>query len=104
MKKIYLFIAILGIIAPYYFIYQYYLNYGMDFSKMLELIFSNSASSFIAADLAVSGLVFLIFMTREAKRVGMPYWPYYLAVISVGVSFAFPLFMYFREDKVNRAK
>jgi hypothetical protein len=45
--------------------------------------------------------VFLIFSYQEAQRYRMGrWWVYLLATLFVGPSFAFPLFLYIRYDKI----
>ena len=49
-------------------------------------------------DLTISVIVFWFFMFVEANKLQMKNpWVYVLATLLVGLSFAFPLFLYFRE-------
>jgi len=53
-------------------------------------------------DLLVSVIVFWFFMFTEARKLQMKNaWVYLLATLLVGLSFALPLFLYFRERKLQ---
>ncbi len=53
-------------------------------------------------DLIITAIVFLVFMLREAERYQMRNrWLYVVATLAVGPSFAFPLFLYFREPWIK---
>jgi heme/copper-type cytochrome/quinol oxidase subunit 4 len=60
-------------------------------------------SSFFAVDLIVTAIVFWVHLYREAQRWLMAnWWVYILATLLVGPSFALPLFLYFRESRIER--
>ena len=70
----------------------------MNVSLFLNQLFSNRISAFFAADVIVSAAALVIFMYREGFRVGVSKkWLPILALLTVGVSLAFPLFLYMRE-------
>ena len=51
-----------------------------------------------ATDLLISGLVFLLFWQSETNRLVMKHrWVYVLALCTVGLSLALPLFLWARE-------
>ena len=53
-------------------------------------------------DLTVSVIVFWAYMFAEANKLQMKHaWFYLLATLLVGLSFALPLFLYFRERKLE---
>jgi hypothetical protein len=55
-----------------------------------------------AFDLTISVIVFWIFMFFETNKLQMKNpWMYVLATLLVGLSFALPLFLYFRERKLE---
>jgi len=48
-------------------------------------------------------LVFLAYLRAEAARLRVPYWGVYVvAMLIIGLSFAFPLFLYVRETRLQR--
>ncbi len=98
-KTVYLILAIIGFIAPYYFFLQVR---SFDLGELLQLFSASRILSGIAMDLLVSVIVFWFFMFSEARKLGMKNpWVYLLATLLVGLSFALPLFLYFRERKLE---
>jgi hypothetical protein len=59
-------------------------------------------SSFFAVDLIISAIVFWVFLYREAQRYHMGNrWVYVVTTLIIGPSFALPLFLYFRESRIE---
>lgn len=101
-KNIFLLLAILGFIAPYYFFLQVPVENGFDLPLLLQPLFANNLLRGLTADLTVTVIVFWIFVFVEANRIQMKIpWVYLLATVLVGLSFALPLFLYFRERKLE---
>jgi Terpene cyclase DEP1 len=101
-KNIYLILAILGFVAPYYFFLQLPGENGSNMALLVRQISASSLLSGIAMDLMVSVIVFWTYMFAEANRLQMKNsWLYLLATLTVGLSFALPLFLYFRERKLE---
>ena len=98
-KNIFLFLAIVGFIAPYYFFLQVS---EFDLKSVFELFAASPILSGTAMDLPISVIVFWFFMFTEAKKLEMENsWVYLLATLLVGLSFALPLFLYFRERQLE---
>lgn len=101
-KSIYLVLAIIGFIAPYYFFLQISSENGLGVPALIQQISSSSLLSGIAMDLFVSVIVFWFFMFAEASKLQMKNaWLYLMATLLVGLSFAVPLFLYFRERRLE---
>ena len=101
-KNLYLTFAILGLIVPYYFLFKFLSANGFDLPLLIQQLFANNISSFFAVDLVISIIVFWIYMVAEANKMQMKnWWLYILASLTVGLSFALPLFLYFRERKLE---
>jgi len=101
-KNLYLALAIVGLTVPYYFLVSFLRTFGLDGKAFVEELFGTSISAFFATDLIISCLVFLIYLRQEAKRLSMRYsWVYVIALLTVGLSFALPLFLYVRENHIN---
>jgi len=97
-KDFYLRFAILGLVLPYYFFYQFRFNIPLLFDQL----FANHITTFFAVDLVISIIVFWVWMFGEAIRLQMKNaWVYILASLVVGLSFALPLFLYFRERELE---
>jgi hypothetical protein len=92
----------LGLILPYYFLFTFLGTYGLDLPLLIQQIFANQISSFFAVDLIISIFIFWFYMVYEATKLKMKnWWVYILASLTVGLSFALPLFLYFREKQLN---
>ena len=98
-KTVFLILAILGFLAPYYFFLQVR---GFDPGAIFQQFSASKVLGGLAMDLLISVIVFWYFMFTEAKKLQMKNaWVYLLATMLVGLSFALPLFLYFRERKLE---
>lgn len=101
-KNIFLILAILGFVAPYYFFLQISPANGFDLPLLIQPMFANNFMKGVGMDLTVSVIVFWVFMFSEANRLQMKNpWVYLLATLLVGLSFALPLFLHFRERNME---
>ena len=102
MKNIYLILALAGLFAPYYFLFRFFGENGFNIPFLIDQLFANHISTFFAVDLIISIVVFWVWMTAEATKLQMKnWWLYILASLTVGLSFALPLFLFFRERTVE---
>jgi len=103
MKNIYLVLTIIGLILPYFFFLSFVAENGLNGGLLLRELFGTKISTSFATDLLISGLVFLAYLRAEAARLRVPYWGVYVvAMLIIGLSFAFPLFLYVRETRLQR--
>ena len=101
-KQLFLILAILGFIVPYYFFLQLQADNGFDLPLLMQPLFANNSMKGVAMDLTLSVIVFWFFMFAEANKLQMKNpWAYLLATLLVGLSFALPLFLYFRERSLE---
>ena len=101
-KHIYLVMAIIGFAAPYYFFISFLMAHGLDGKAFVGQLFGTQISTFFAVDLLVSCVVFVRYLRQEAARYSIRYsWFYIVALLTVGLSFALPLFLYAREVKME---
>jgi hypothetical protein len=101
MKNIYLILAIIGFVVPYYFFLQLPAEGGSDLPSLIQPFFANNFMKGAAMDLTISVIVFWMYIFTEASKLQMKNpWVYLLATLLVGLSFALPLFLYFREHKL----
>jgi hypothetical protein len=101
-KNIFLILAVVGFIAPYYFFLQVPPESALDLPALIQPLFANNFMKGLGMDLTVSVIVFWIYVFIEANRLQMKNpWLYLLATLLVGLSFALPLFLYFRERKLE---
>jgi len=65
-----------------------------DWSAMTDLLTANPVVGFVGVDLGVVALVAAVFMVVEGRRLRIPRWWVYVALVFlVAVSVAFPLFL-----------
>jgi len=104
-KSIFLTLALIGLVAPYYFLFKFLLANGFDIPLLIQQLFANDISTFFAVDLVISIIVFWVYLFAEANKLQMKnLWLYLVASLTVGLSFALPLFLYFRERKLETEK
>lgn len=102
MQRFYLFAAIFGTILPLSQFIPFLKNHGLDVPLFFEQLFQNNVSGFFAIDVIVSSLVLWFFVFSEGRRRKMKnLWVYILCNLAVGVSLALPLFLFFRERRIN---
>ena len=101
-KNIFLILAIIGFIAPYYFFLQLPAENGFDLPALMQPLFANNFMKGLAMDLTVSVIAFWTYVFVDGNRLQMKnLWIYPLATLLVGLSFALPLFLYVRERKLE---
>ena len=101
-KELYLLLSGIGLAAPYTFFLKYLSAHGFEADAILQNLFANQISAFFAMDLVVATVVFWFFVFHESRRLDLKFWGLYvLASAAIGLSFALPLYLYFRERKLD---
>jgi hypothetical protein len=104
-KNVYLILAIVGLVVPYYYFVSFLAVNGLHFGVFFEELFATKISTFFATDLLISCVVFVCYLRREATRCNIGnWWLYLVALLLVGLSFALPLFLYARESSIERGE
>ena len=102
MQWLYLVAAILGAILPLSQLIPFLAAYGLDIPLLFKQLFANHISAFFGLDVIVSSFVLWLFVFSEGRRRGMRnLWLYVICNLAVGVSLALPLFLFFRERRLN---
>ena len=98
LKTIYLGLCVLGAVLPYWQFLPWVAANGLHLPLLVQQLFANRIGGFFGMDVLVSSLVLLVFMRAEKTklRIRLPWLPV-LALLTVGVSLALPLFLYLRE-------
>jgi hypothetical protein len=98
MKHVYLLLAILGAIAPYVFLIQYFTTFGLSFGGLLSALFVNGAAAGFAVDLPFTVCVFWLFMFIQHRDHNGPS-PYLFILINltIGLSCLLPAYLFARE-------
>jgi len=100
-KNIYLICTILGAIIPWSILISRF-TAQEPIAGIFGFLFVNAYSASFTADLTVAIIVFIFFVIHETQKLKMKNaWLHILATLG-GLSFALPLFLYFREQKLEQ--
>jgi len=98
MKKTYLVLAILGAVVPYLFFFEFIRANGFDIPGFLMGLFANGAAGGFSADLLLTSFVFWIYMfVKSNSKEGPAPWLFIVLNLTIGLSCAFPAYLYARE-------
>jgi hypothetical protein len=104
-RQVYLCFAVIGLVVPYYFLGKFLLASGFDPRAFVRQLIATPVSTFFATDLVIASLVFIRFLRRESARYAIhDWWLYAVALLTVGLSFALPLFLYTRETRREKLR
>jgi Terpene cyclase DEP1 len=94
MKAFLMVCCFAGIVVPYWFALPFFLIHGPSFRLFVEEIFATRISSFFAADLILSSIIFLVWSRRDARRKNIKgWWLVLVSNLAVGLSLALPLYL-----------
>jgi Terpene cyclase DEP1 len=104
MKRVYLALAVLGFLLPYWQFVPWLAQHGLNPPLFVHDLFANRISGFFGVDVFVSALALWIFIIAEGSRLGMRrLWLPLAGTCLVGVSFGLPLFLYLRQIHFDRS-
>lgn len=102
MRALYLFLAVLGAVLPYFFFLRLFAEPGATLDDFVRQLLVTDPAKGFTADLLVSSAVFWIWSFREARVRAMRHWWAYVVVnLTIGLSCALPLFLFFREGSTD---
>lgn len=98
MKKLYLLLAVIGAIVPYFFFFQFFQAEGINISAFVSALFVNGAAGGFTTDVLLSSFIFWLFMFKQVKESNGPK-PYLFIVLNlaIGLSCALPAYLYAKE-------
>ncbi len=96
MRNLYLILAIVGAVIPYFFFMQHFAAEGLALTAFLAAVFATPAASGFTADLLISSLVFWLLMFQADEGSPNP-WPFIAINLLIGLSCALPAYLYWRE-------
>lgn len=105
-RAIYLLLAIFGLVMTWYYNLQFIAESGgsFDVTKFIAAGATNAAAKSLSWDLAVACITGLTWIYFESKRMGMGFsWVYIFLAFGLAFAFAFPLFLFFRQGKLEKA-
>jgi hypothetical protein len=97
VQVIYAILCIVGTALPLAQFIPWLADRGLDFPLFVQQAVATPISSFAWSDLLVSGVVVILFVLTEGRRLGMRHSWASLLGLTVGVSLALPLFLLLRE-------
>jgi hypothetical protein len=100
----YLLLTLAGLIIPWYYNIQFMEQSGGAFSiaEFIAASSSNAASQSLSSDLAIACIAGLLWICLESRRLGLRFfWVYIVLTFSVAFAFAFPLFLFVRQGKLE---
>ena len=98
IKHLFLILCIIGTILPYTQFISFFAENGLNLPLFFKNAFMNYISAGFALDLTVSAIVLIIFILSESKKLKIKnFWLPIISIFLVGISLAFPLFLYQRE-------
>jgi hypothetical protein len=101
-KTIYLALCFVGALLPYWQFVPWVIQHGMNLPLFVRELFANRISAFFGMDVLISAIVLIAFMRVESGRLKIRRrWLPVLAVLTVGVSLALPMFLYMRELRME---
>ena len=101
-RIIYLSLAILGLVVPWYYNLQFFGTASL--SDFVTATSVNLAAKSVSFDLFIATVAGSTWMYVESKRVGVRFvWLYILLGFLVAFGFAFPLFLFVRETKLEKS-
>jgi hypothetical protein len=105
-RVLYLVLAIAGLVMTWYYNLQFMAESGGSFDLM-EFVAAgatNSAAKSLSWDLAIACVAGLTWIYFESKRMDLRFfWVYIILAFGVAFAFAFPLFLFIRQGKLERA-
>ncbi|MFL6228338.1 MAG: DUF2834 domain-containing protein [Pyrinomonadaceae bacterium] len=105
MRWLYLVAAILGALLPLSQLFPFLTAHGFDVPLLFRQLFQTNVSACFGLDVIISSVVLWLLVFSEGRRLKMKnLWLYVVCNLAVGVSLALPLFLYFRERKLNTVR
>ena len=107
MKRFYLIATILGFIAPNIFVLKESIETGnillwLDPMATINSMFTNTIATAFIVDLLAVVAVFFYWTYHEAKKHQIPkVWQIWVLTLLFGMAGTLPLFLYWREKKIN---
>jgi hypothetical protein len=101
-KTVYAILCMAGVVLPYGEFFPWLRANGLNLGLLLQQLFANRVSGFFGVDVLVSAVVLLAFVCYDGSRLSLLNRSLVvLALLTVGVSLGLPLFLYFRESKLQ---
>jgi Protein of unknown function DUF2834 len=104
MQRVLLGVVVMGAILPLCFLVPFFVSSGFDPLLFFKQLIQTPVSRSFAMDVMASALTLFLFVFYEGRRLKMTnLWAYVVCTLLVGVSLGLPLFLFFRERRLNKA-
>ena len=103
-RILYLLLAVVGVAMTWYHNLQFMQESGglFDLGAFLAATSGNAASRSLSWDLTIACLAGLLWIYFESRRLGMRFfWVYILLAFGIAWAFAFPLFLFVRQGRLE---
>ncbi len=99
LSQVYFFLAVVGLLWSWSYFIEYFATAdGFLLQSFFSSVMNNAASSGVAVDAALAGVVFSVMAVSNAAQDGVKWpWIYVLLTFLVGLCVAIPLYFGFRE-------
>lgn len=102
MKTIYLVLAVVGAVVPYFYFIQHFANNGFSIIDFVSAIFVNPAASGFTIDLLISSLVFWLTIFYQFRQGRGPRPLLFVIMnLTIGLSCALPAYLYAKEKNAG---
>lgn len=107
LRHLYLLLFVVGTIVPLMQFWPWFWEHGLDLQLFFNELFSTRIGGFFGVDVMISAVVLSIFAIVESARAKIKYAGWTVAAVIIatllaGVSSGFPLFLFFRQQHLDR--
>ena len=106
-RTIYLLLAMVGLVRTWYYNLQFIAESGgsFDVAEFIAAGATNAAAQSLSWDLAIACITGLTWIYFESKRMGLRFfWVYIILAFGLAFAFAFPLFLFVRQGKLEKGQ
>lgn len=103
-RILYLLLALAGVVMTWYYNLQFMQESGstFDIGAFIAASAPNAAAKSLSWDLTIACLAGLLWIFFESRRLGLRFfWVYILLAFGIAYAFAFPLFLFVRQGKLE---
>jgi hypothetical protein len=102
IQIVYIILSVLGLLLTWVQNIHYLSFESGGLVQFVKDTFANPASTSITLDIAVLFIVCALWMIAEGRKLAMKHlWFYIFGGLFIAISVTFPLFLYFREEKLK---
>lgn len=103
-RILYLLLALVGLVMTWYYNLQFMQESegAFDIGAFIDATSLNAAAQSLSWDLAIACIAGLVWIYFESRRLGLRFfWVYILLAFGIAWAFAFPLFLFVRQGKLE---